>query len=178
MPKIRPIRSGTKEPRNYASGGRGGGIALRRVRAALPELYALVAERVERDDPLALLEFFSIPKSKDAGATPPTTGRPVDLPPAAAKPFRIEKRVGGFAILPDGNTKPDQFPMQLHVRCAYDVLSGNPYKRYSEYDFSLYRHPIQITKVNADCWQTTDNEMDVVAQNADFKVEVSGFDVK
>ena len=66
--------------------------------------------------------------------------------------------------------------MQLHVRCAYDVLSGNPYKRYSEYDFSLYRHPIQITKVNADCWQTTDNEMDVVAKNADFKVEVSGFD--
>lgn len=157
-------------------GWESGGLALRRVRAALPELYALVAERVERDDPLALLEFFSIPKSKDAGATPPTTGRPVDLPPAAPKPFRIERRVGGFAILPDGNIKPDHFPMQLHVRCAYDVLSGNPYKRYSEYDFSLYRHPIQISKVNADCWQTTDNEMDVVAHKADFKVEVSGFD--
>ncbi len=157
-------------------GWEGGGLALRRVRAALPELYALVAERVERDDPLALLEFFSIPKGKDSGATPPTTGRPVDLPPAAPKPFRIEKRVGGFGILPDANTKPNQFPMQLHVRCAYDVLSGNPYKRYSEYDFSLYRHPIQISKVNADCWQTTDNEMDVVAHKADFKVEVSGFD--
>lgn len=158
-------------------GWEGGGLALRRVRAALPELYALVAERVERDDPLALVEFFSIPKSKDAGATPPTTGRPVDLPPASPKPFRIEKRAGGFAILPDANIKPDQFPMQLHVRCAYDVLSGNPYKRYSEYDFSLYRHPIQISKVNADCWQTTDNEIDVVAHKEDFKVEVSGFDV-
>jgi hypothetical protein len=157
-------------------GWEGGGLALRRVRAALPELYALVAERVERDDPLALVEFFSIPKSKDAGATPPTTGRPVDLPPAAPKPFRIEKRVGGFAILPDANIKPDQFPLQLHVRCAYDVLSGNPYKRYSEYDFSLYRHPIQISKVNADCWQTTDNEMDVVAHKEGFEIEVSGFD--
>ena len=62
-------------------GWEGGGIALRRVRAALPELYALVAERVERDDPLALLEFFSIPKSKDAGATPPTTGRPLTYRP-------------------------------------------------------------------------------------------------
>jgi hypothetical protein len=157
-------------------GWESGGLVLRRVRAALPELYALVAERIERDDPLALLEFFSIPKSKDAGTAPPTTGRPKDLPPSAPKPFRIEKRVGGFAILPDGGTQPDQFPIRLHVRCAYDVLSGNPYKRYSEYDFSLYRHPIHISKINADCWQTTDNEMDVVAHKTDFKIEVSGFD--
>jgi hypothetical protein len=157
-------------------GWEGGGLALRRVRALLPELYALVAERIERDDPLALLEFFSIPKSKDAGATPPTPGGPINPPLGTPKPFRIEKRAGGFVILPDGNSESDQFPMQLHVRCAYDVLSGNPYKRYSEYDFSLYRHPIQINKINADCWQTTDNEMDVVLHRPEFRVEVSGFD--
>ncbi len=157
-------------------GWESGGLVLRRVRAALPELYTLIAERIERDDPLALLEFFSIPKSERAGATPPTMGRPKDLPPATAKPFRIEKRVGGFAILPDGVTGAHQFPMQLHIRCAYDVLSGNPYRRYSEYDFSLYRHPIRIEKVNADCWQTRDNEMDVVARSPEFKIEVSGFD--
>lgn len=158
-------------------GWESGGLALRRVRALLPELYALVAERIERDDPLALLEFFSIPRSKDAGAAPPMTGRPVDLPLGVPKPFRIEKRAGGFVILPDGNSEPDKFPMQLHVRCAYDVLSGNPYKRYSEYDFSLYRHPIQINKINADCWPTTDNELDVVMHKPEFRIEVSGFDV-
>lgn len=38
-------------------GWESGNSALRRVRAALPELYALVAERIERDDPLAFLEF-------------------------------------------------------------------------------------------------------------------------
>ena len=100
---------------------------------------------------------------------PPTTGRPVDLPPAAPKPFRIEKRVSFLVFCRMPILKPNQFPMQLHVRCAYDVLSGNPYGRYSEYDFSLYRHPIQISKVNADCWQTTDNEMDVVAHKATSK---------
>jgi hypothetical protein len=139
-------------------------------------LYALVAERVERDDPLALLEFFSIPKSDRSGATRPVTGRPDELPPAMPKPFRIEKRVGGFAILPDASAQPDQFPMQLQIRCAYDILSGNPYKRYSEYDFSLYRHPIHINKVNADCWPTQGNEMDVIARGPEFKIEVSGFD--
>ena len=157
-------------------GWEGGASALRRVRGALPELYALVAERVERDDPLALLEFFSIPKSDRTGATRPVTGRPDDLPPAMPKPFRIEKRVGGFAILPDASAQPDQFPMQPQIRCAYDILSGNPYKRYSEYDFSFYRHPLQIDKVNADCWPTQGNEMDVVARGPEFKIEVSGFD--
>ena len=66
--------------------------------------------------------------------------------------------------------------MQLQIRCAYDILSGNPYKRYSEYDFSLYRHPIQVNKVNADCWPTEGNVMDIVARGPEFKIEVSGFD--
>jgi hypothetical protein len=110
-------------------GWEGGASALRRVRGVLPELYALVAERVERD-PLALLEFFSIPKCDRTGATRPVTGRPDELPPAMPRPFRIEKRVGGFAILPDAGAQPDQLPMQLQIRCAYDILSGNPYKRY------------------------------------------------
>jgi hypothetical protein len=66
--------------------------------------------------------------------------------------------------------------MQLQIRCAYDILSGNPYKRYSEYDFSFYRHPLQVTKQNADCWPTLGNELDVIARKPDFKIEVSGFD--
>ena len=156
-------------------GWESGASALRRVRAALPELYALVAERVERDDPLALLEFFSIPKSDRVGATRQVTGRPEDLPPGPPKPFRIEKRVGGFAILPSG-ASPEQFPMQLQIRCAYDILSGNPYKRYSEYDFSFYRDGLQIIKANADCWPVQGNELDVVVRGPEFKIEVSGFD--
>jgi hypothetical protein len=70
----------------------------------------------------------------------------------------------------------DQFPMQIRVRCAYDILSGNPYKRYSEYDFSFYRHGLQVVKDNADWWPTQGNEADVVARGPEFRIEVSGFD--
>jgi hypothetical protein len=157
-------------------GWESGASALRRVRGALHDLYALVAERVERDDPLALVEFFSIPKGDRAGGVRPVTGRPGDLPAPAPKPFRIEKRVGGFAILPNGGAQAAQFPMQLQIRCAYDTLSGNPYKRYSEYDFSFYHDALAIHKVNADCWPTHGNGLDVVARGPEFKIEVSGFD--
>jgi hypothetical protein len=79
-------------------------------------------------------------------------GRMTFVPPSTPKPFRIDKRRGGFAILPNGRMEADQFPMQMRVRCAYDILSGNPYKRYSEYDFSFYRHGLQVVKDNADWW--------------------------
>jgi hypothetical protein len=154
-----------------------GHMVLRRVRAALNELYKLVAERIERDDPLAFLEFFSVPKSDRAGDTRPVVGRPSDLPPTTPRPFRIEKRAGGFAILPNGPEETgDQFPMRLKIRCAYDVLSGNPYKRFSEYDFSFYRGMFDINKENASCLPIQANELEIVARGQDFRVEVLGFD--
>ena len=44
------------------NGWQGGGMVLRRVRAALHELHAVVFDRLDREDTDALLDFFSIPK--------------------------------------------------------------------------------------------------------------------
>ena len=44
------------------NGWQGGGMVLRRVRAALHELHAVVFDRLDREDADALLDFFSIPK--------------------------------------------------------------------------------------------------------------------
>jgi hypothetical protein len=71
---------------------------------------------------------------------------------------------------------PETLPLKLHVRCAYDVLSGNPFRRYSEYDFSFFSLDIQFEKVNADCWPTDFNEFDIAARKAEFRVDVTGFD--
>ncbi len=156
---------------------RGGSLVLRRVRAILPEIYQLIADRVERVDPLALLEFFSIPKSTRPETQPTNTaGRPDILPTSQPKPFRIQKRAGGFAILPDQGIETAQFPLKMRVRCAYDVLTGNPFKRFSEYDFSFYSVSLSIEKKNANCWPTEPNAIDVEAERPDFKIEVIGFD--
>ncbi len=157
---------------------RGGNFVLRRVRAVLPEIFLFLTDRIERVDPLALLEFFAIPKSSRPGTAPhtPTGGRPDNLPPSQPKAFRIEKRAGGFAILPDQGITTAQFPMKMRVRCAYDVLSGNPFKRFSEYDFSFYDTSLTIKKNNASFWPTEPNAIDAEADRADFKIEVVGFD--
>jgi hypothetical protein len=153
-------------------------VALRRIRAALHEIHAVVADRIERDDPIALVDFFSISKerSKDKGTSGPNE-QPSDLPPARPKPFRIQRRAGGFTLLPNPKVTPDAFPLKIHLRCAYDVLNGNPFRRFSDEDFSFFKAALKIEKINADCWPTDPNQIDIEARSADFKIEVIGFDV-
>ena len=159
------------------NGWQGGGMVLRRVRAALHELHAVVFDRLDREDADALLDFFSIPKPTrgDGGATT-TPSRPGDLPEPRPRPFRIERKGGGFSILSNAAVEPKTSPLKLHIRCAYDILSGNPFRRYSEHDFSFFADDIRFEKVNADCWPTDFNEFDLSARQPQFRVDVVGFD--
>jgi hypothetical protein len=158
-------------------GWQGGGLVLRRIRSVLREIHDLIVERIERNDPFALLDFFSIPKS---GQVTPAHRvaivKPQDFPPPQPKAFRIEKRIGGFAILPGPGLQKEKLPTRIKVRCAYDVLSGNPFRRFSEYDFSFYSVALKIDKKNADYYRNEPNEIDIEIRDLDFKVDVVGFD--
>jgi hypothetical protein len=57
-----------------------------------------------------------------------------------------------------------------------DVLNGNPFRRFSDDDFSFYKNSLRIQKTNADCWPTDPNEIDVEARSSDFKIDILGFD--
>jgi hypothetical protein len=156
----------------------GAHTVLRRVRAVLHEIHAVVADRIERDDPLALLDFFSIPKER--GKRPGSERRirwDKGSPPPRPKPFRIQRRSGGFTLLPNPKAQPGSFPLKIHVRCAYDVLNGNPFRRFSDDDFSFFTDRLKIEKHNADCWPTDPNQVDIEARSPDFRIEVTGFDV-
>jgi hypothetical protein len=154
-----------------------GGMVLRRVRAALHELHAVVFDRLDREDADALVDFFSIPKPSRPGQSPTVApGRPPNIPETPSRPFRIERRAGGFSILSNPAAPPVELPLKLHIRCAYDILSGNPFRRHSEYDFNFLSTDIQFEKVNADCWPMDFNEFDFSARKAEFRVDVTGFD--
>ncbi|WP_315807041.1 MULTISPECIES: hypothetical protein [unclassified Bradyrhizobium] len=153
-------------------------LALRRVRAALHELHAVVADRIEREDPTALLDFFSIAKEQlKNSARKGGTDRPANLPPPRPKPFRIQRKLGGFTLLPDPSLAPNELPLKINLRCAYDVLNGNPFRRFSDDDFSFFKNDLKIDKQGADCWPTDPNQLEIVARSADFRVEVVGFDL-
>jgi hypothetical protein len=151
---------------------------LRRVRALLGELHALVADRIERDDPSALVDFFSVPRAREPGRQRGgvVTRRMVELAPPRPKPFRIERRAGGFVLLPDTNSATDIFPLVVHLRCAYDVLNGNPFRRFGSEDFSFFEKTLTVEKHNVEFWPTAANGVDVWVKTADFRLAVTGFD--
>ncbi len=153
----------------------GGGRVVRRVRGILHELHDIIAQSVEREDETALLDFFSIPKGRGRGQSSSAPAMMAELM-GKPKPFRIEKRAGGFSILPrsDSGERPES--LKIHVRCAYDVLTGNPFKRFSDYDFSFFNGKLSIEKQNVDCWPTDPNAMDIETRAPDFKIDVLGFD--
>jgi hypothetical protein len=159
------------------NGWQSGGMVLRRVRAALHELHAVVFDRIDREDQDALVDFFSISKpTRSSKQATIVSGKPADFPEPRPRPFRIERKAGGFSILSNPTVPLEALPLNLHVRCAYDVLSGNPFSRYSEYDFSFFSSDIQYEKFHADCWPTDFNEFDLAARSPDFRVDVVGFD--
>jgi hypothetical protein len=154
----------------------GGGMVLRRVRAALHELHAIVFDRLDREDADAFVDFFSIPKPARGRKGEVTGSKPPDVPPTPTARFRVERKAGGFSIVSNPNVDLGAAPVKLHVKCAYDVLSGNPFRRFSEYDFSFFTDQIDFEKLHADCWATDFNEFDLVARKAEFRVDVVGFD--
>src|SRR5262249_54187954 len=92
------------------------------------------------------------------------------------KTFKIHKRAGGFAIVPGPGIDAGALPLKIKIRCAYDVLTGNPFKRYSDLDFSFFSAGLQISTEGAHCWPIEPNQIDVQAERLEFSVEVSGFD--
>ena len=159
------------------NGWQKGGAVLRRVRALLPELHALVADKIEREDAFALVDFFSFPRAtRPASGNRPTQSRPADLPEGTPRAFRIQKKKGGFAIVPGPALATHTLPLKIRVRCAYDVLSGNPFRSFNQYDFSFFAADLKITKENAISSPKEPNEIEIEVREKGFKVEVRGFD--
>jgi hypothetical protein len=70
----------------------GAHLALRKVRSVLHEIHALVADRIDRDDPMALVDFFSIPRPQPTRASNKGSSfRPKDLPPPRFQSFPVSK---------------------------------------------------------------------------------------
>ena len=154
-----------------------GGDRLREIRTSLKRFYSAIGHIEERVDEDALIDFFSIEDlnrgQKNKKQVKP--GPPPDLPPSK-RWYRIDSRKGGFAIRSTPDT-PSEQPFMIHVRIAYDVISGNPLRRYNPLDFQLDKSPIAVAppkgaRINV----ASLNEMEIEVIDHEFSVEVSGFD--
>ena len=59
---------------------------------------------------------------------------------------------------------------------AYDVRRGNPFKRYTRWDFSVDEAPVTIGTRDCALLERSDNRIVVRPDEKEFRVEVRGFD--
>lgn len=154
-----------------------GKTRLSEIRNSLNHLYEVLSQAVELREPEALINVFSIP-DLTAGGTGRKRTRPVVIPPFTPSPklYRILERQGGFSIAAGPGLTEDKLPLRVKVRAAYDVLRGDPFKRFNPLDFDLTKDQLEISATGADFTPISPNELTIDATETGFRVDLDGFD--
>jgi hypothetical protein len=79
--------------------------------------------------------------------------------------FRLTKR-----------PKATKVPRYINIWIAYEVRSGNPFKKYTPLDFDLNKPPLKIQVQGANLLLNKDNIIQIEVQKGNFKLTVTGFD--
>jgi hypothetical protein len=155
---------------------------LKEVRGALQQFYDEIVSSLEIFEPNALIDFFSA--KSDVGARGMRPKGPIVRPTTIGKPkakdkaYRLVRLKGGFAIRPTALLTPDQLPLVIRVRAAYDVLRGNPFSKHDPLDFDFSNDELDIVSKDAAVTSQGPNTLVIKVNARDFDVAVSGFDVK
>jgi len=155
---------------------------LKEIRSALQQLYDQIVSSLETHDPNALIDVFSVKAESGARGTRPRgpVVRPSNpkLPAPKEKAYRLVRRKGGFAIRGSNLLTPEQLPLTLRVRAAYDVLRGNPFTKHDPLDFDFSKNELDIQAKGASTFAQGPNLLLIKASAREFEVEVSGFDAR
>jgi hypothetical protein len=155
---------------------------LKEVRGALQQLHDEIVSSLEVIDPNALIDFFSAKSETGArGSRPrgPVARAPnPNPPPPTEKSYRLVRLKGGFAIRGAASLKPEQLPVTIRVRAAYDVLRGNPFSKHDALDFDFSKNELVVNATGAKALAESPNTLIIKASSRDFEVRVDGFDVR
>lgn len=158
---------------------RSGKTRLSEIRNSLMGLYRALARAVETEEPDALIDILSIKDKRGSGAPKPHVVSPPVIPSITPRPklYRIVARKGGFSIRNTSEVAAAALPFTLSAKVAYDVLRGNAFKKFDSLDFDLGGGELKVETAGATTVIVSANELRIEIQQAQFSVDVSGFDV-
>lgn len=150
---------------------------LSAIRHSLRSLYHLIADQEQKEDPEALIDFFSLADEvrKSAGRKKKPPAPPV-LPPREAA-IRIKSRKGGFEIVAGPAAANWTFPRTIRVRVAYDMIGSDPFKKHHRFDFDFLKgDEIDIDAEDVDVEPHKPNVLKLSVTSPQFRFAAIGFD--
>ncbi|MEY3173433.1 MAG: hypothetical protein RLZZ436_1347 [Planctomycetota bacterium] len=173
--------SSADRPKKFWKYGWGGRVKF--CRSIVDLLVEVLTVPVRQADFDLLSDFFSIPRRdapQRAGSPDRKGSTPVRLAdlPLKLRWFRLDGRRGGFRIVPTTH-EPMPAEAELKVSVAYDVLSGNPLKKWSSFDFDFRRKPsvIRFSGQQVEVKSLSGNELLLTCSGPDFLFSADGFDL-
>ena len=173
------VASAEKLRKNYQSPQK----TVKIIKNAIVQLYDMLAEVVDEVDEEALRSFFWINEPEGAQAKKKQKKTPIKIPePPAPRPkdFHISGTNDGFSIVTAKDADPERFPQVVKIEIAYDVATGNPFKKYNPLDFKLGKNSrinVALTKESANVLNSKENMIRLEVTSLPFKLNASGFDV-
>lgn len=113
----------------------------------------------------------AVQRRSKRGQKPPVP--PPPLPPRLQR-YVIRTTRSGFSIGPGKDPLPGPFALQ--VKAAYDIPSGDPFKKFHRADFSFSRSDIKFECGQASFDVTADNSLSLKIHQPGFAFHASGFD--
>jgi hypothetical protein len=149
------------------------------------EIVKILSRPAEGRDIKLLRDLFYIDVPKDietpASSDKPTeeqgTDGPGTLEPGAVTADRflqLQRTKQGFRL----SARPDatSLPKEIDIEVAYDVRQGNPFHRYSQFDFELNKPPIRVSAKSLKASISKSNIIHIVLEERGFQLLVTGFD--
>src|SRR5690606_15698004 len=103
--------------------------------------------------------------------------KPVVPIPPRPKALIVRERKGGFSLVAGPGALHWAYPCQVRIRCAYDMIGSDPFKRWSPFDFSLEKDDVTIELKDAEIASRKGNVVRLNLTSPDFELDATGFDV-
>lgn len=163
-----------------------GASCLRFVKNSPREIVKILSRPAEGRDLSLLRDIFYIDLPKFAqpeGETKTPDEHPgpgessIPQPDVASDQFLQMKRTSqGFRLTV--NPKAKRVPKYINVQIAYDIRQGNPFRKYSVFDFDLDKPPIRISSKGLAVKAARQNVIQLELQSRDCWLQITGFDPK
>ncbi len=160
-----------------------GASTLRYVKNAVSQLASLLSRPPAGRAPDLLVDIFSISiPGDDASIAPGNELEGADVGEAASGAVAVKPRPASMRIVPiaGGFTIQGTAAMPEGTRCraeaAYRTRSGDPFRKYSSFDFSIGHNGIALRHDGVVLGGARDNWLEFQPMRADFQLTVTGFD--
>jgi hypothetical protein len=168
---------------NYENGA----STLRYVKNAIAQLASMLSTPPAGRAPDLLADVFSVTipaeghERSSAAGTSESAPRETAQEEATKIPIKPQEQrmkiaavAGGFTLRGSGSLRDVGTPFVAEI--AYRTRTGNPFRRYSRFDFSLDADGVRIASEGASVRSLGSNRVEVIPAHPDFHVAVTGFD--